>query len=119
MPVVDVVAPAKVSSPARTWASRRGYPALIGTPAQVEFAETIRQRLVEGLNRAIRAGQGPQRAQSAHDTREWLLEHTDAQWWIDNRNYKPSTVKQLRYAAVLEIYGSIFGVRKPLRRVIQ
>ncbi len=114
MPIVAVVAPANVSSSAsRTWAARRGYPTLTGNPSQIEFAETVRRRLVEGLNRAVRAGQGAIRTQKAQETREWLLSHTEAQWWIDNRNYQPSTIQQLRYKAVLEIYGSFFGTRRP------
>lgn len=101
-----------------TSSTRHGWPALDGTSSQLAWAEEIRERLVSGLNRNIRSGQGVARIQSMQSTREWLLSHTDANWWIENRNYKPTTVNRARYAEVLDIYGSMLGKRKPPVRAL-
>lgn len=94
----------------------RGRPQLTGSPSQIQWAEEIRERLINGLSRNIRAGQGIARAQAMQSTCEWLLGHTDARWWIDNRNYKPTTVNRVRYAEVIDIYGSLLGTKKPPMR---
>lgn len=94
--------------------SRRNLPSLVGTPRQIAWAEQIRTRLVQGLDRNIQSGQGLARTNGFLGTKEWLLSHTDASWWIDNRDKKPSTVNRTRYAEVISIYGSIFGARKDI-----
>lgn len=69
MPVAVVVpasaSPSGSTSRSRDWAARCGLPSLTGSPAQIASAEDIRHRLIEGLNRAVRAGQGVLRAGGA------------------------------------------------------
>lgn len=96
---------------------RAGWPQLTGTSSQIQWADEIRERLISGIGRNIRSGQGIARTQAMQSTREWLLSHTDARWWIENRNYKPSTVKRARYAEIISIYGSLLGSRGPRRQV--
>ncbi len=93
-------------------------PLLDGSPAQIRWAEDIRRRLLTGIDRNIRDAEYPARAQAFRSTREWLLAHTSAAWWIENRNYKPTTVTRVRNAEILDVYGAIFGTRKPVRRAL-
>ena len=99
-----------------SFAVRRGLPPLTGTPNQIAWAEQIRERLVRGLERQIRSGQGMARTAGFQSTRDWMLTHTEARWWIDNRDKKPTTVVRGRYAEITKIYGEMFGEKKPVRR---
>lgn len=110
MPVAAVV-PANGSS----FAARRGFPPLTGSPAQIQWAEKIRERLISGLDRQIRSGQGASRTTGFQSTKEWWLTHTEARWWIDNRDKKPTTAATARYAEIIDIYGSLLGKKKPVR----
>lgn len=103
--------PQSPKKPVKSFAVRRGLPTLTGSAAQIEWAEEIRQRLVSGLDRHIRAGQGA-RSYGFAQTKDWMLAHTEASWWIENRNYKPTTIQRGRYSELLEVYGSILGPAK-------
>lgn len=103
---------------ARERHSRVSFPTLTGSPSQVRWAAGIRRRIVCGIDRNIRSGQGFSRVQALQSTREWLLLHTDAGWWIENRDYKPTTIKKVQYAAILDVYGSLLGRKKPVARAL-
>lgn len=97
--------------PVSSFATRRGLPTLTGTAAQIKWAEEIRKRLVEGLDRHICAGHG-ERSRRFAQTKEWMLAHVEAAWWIENRGYKPTTVQRGQYSELLDVYGSIMGPAK-------
>lgn len=101
-----------------SFAVRRGLPPLSGSPSQIQWAEQIRERLIRGLERHISSGQGMARTAGFQSTRDWMLTHTEARWWIDHRDKKPTTVQRARFAEVTAIYGSIFGERKQPRRAM-
>lgn len=100
-----------------SFSDRRGLPPLAGSPAQIQWAEQIRERLIRGLERHIASGEGAVRTAGFQSTRDWMLTHTEARWWIDNRDKKPTTVNRARFAEVIEIYGSMFGERKRPQRL--
>jgi hypothetical protein len=100
-----------------SFAVRRGLPPLTGSPAQIQWAEQIRERLLRGLDRQISSGQGLGRTAGFQSTRDWMLTHTDARWWIDNRDKKPTTVQRGRFAEATAFYSSLFGERKRPQRV--
>jgi hypothetical protein len=92
-------------------AARHGFPPLTGSPAQIPWAEAVRQRLIAGLDRALREGRGnPERLAS---TRAFLLSQREAKWWIDHRALTPSQTPRLRHAPVLAALHAAF---QPLRR---
>lgn len=99
-----------------SFAVRRGLPALTGTPSQIQWAETIRERLIRGVERQIRSGQGYERTAARQRLREWIAAHTEARWWIDNRDKKPSTVVRARYAELIEVYRIAFSPLSPAPR---
>jgi hypothetical protein len=104
--------PLAAAARSSSFSDRRGLPPLTGSPAQIQWAEQIRERLVRGLERHIASGQGVARTSGFQSTRDWMLTHTEARWWIDNREKKPTTVQRSRFAEVTAFYGSLFGERK-------
>ena len=101
--------PAAALSSRSPFAERRGLPALTGSAAQIEWAETIREKLIRGIERQIRSGQSYRRTAATQRLREWVLEHADARWWIDNRDKKPSIVIRARYAELIDVYKLAFA----------
>ena len=95
-----------------------GLPPLTGSPAQIRWAEDIRKRLLASVDRYIREASNPVSLRDMEHTRAWLLAQTSAAWWIDNRNYKPTTVRQVRNREVLNLCELLLGPRKPVRRAI-
>jgi hypothetical protein len=97
---------------ARTFAARRGFPQLKGTPAQIDWAEQIRRRIMKNLDRQIRSGQGVQRTSNFQRTKEFMLTRTEAGWWIEQRHSAVTAVTKQRSSQVLEAYASLLRPAK-------
>lgn len=74
-------------------------------------------RLMKNLDSSIRAGQGIQRTAYFQETKNWMLEHVSAFWWIEQRNRRVGAVAVLRNRQALEAYAALLGPRKEKRRV--
>ncbi len=70
-----------------------GLPALVGTEKQIAWAETIRKEIIEAIETKVfgrmdqeKIKQRPDLYENYRKAFEMLKKHTDASWWIDNRN---------------------------------
>jgi hypothetical protein len=93
-------------------------PSLSGSAAQIRWAQDIRQKLLASVDRYIREASNPTSLRDMEQTRAWLVTQTSAAWWIDNRNYKPTTVRRVRNREVLSMCELLLGPRKPVRRAL-
>lgn len=70
-----------------------GLPPLEGTEKQIAWAETIRKQIIESVEKNIfgrmdseKIKEHPETYERFSKSFESLKRHTDASWWIDNRN---------------------------------
>ncbi|MGI5214937.1 hypothetical protein [Plantactinospora sp. CA-290183] len=78
-----------VNERAATVAAAAGWPPLTGSPRQVSWAETIRADQLAAAHAEISVHTSvpdPVRDEVAAVYAEILLRHTDASWWIDNKD---------------------------------
>jgi len=65
------------------------FPALLGTPKQIAWAESIRMEAYRKWMGAIRLADNSAGAQTALEAINYAIQHaTSASEWIDNRNNK-------------------------------
>lgn len=74
---------------AKKIAEEKGYLELIGTPKQVEWAETIRRTKLREAYDGLERGKNKE-AWNNLITR--LISQTEATWWIENRNISPADI---------------------------
>ena len=77
-------------------AKEQALPELTGSPKQIAWAETIRQKYIAAIDQKIEeikssklrrvAENRSEMLGEAQGFREWLLTHTDSRFWIDNRD---------------------------------
>lgn len=70
-----------------------GLPTLEGTEKQIAWAETIRKQILDALEKSVigrvdpeKVKDNPENFERFKKSVELLKRHTDASWWIDNRN---------------------------------
>lgn len=98
-------------------AARNNLPALTGTKAQVAWAEDLRVKMLDGIDRNIKNATFETRRRQFENTRDYLLTKTTAKWWIDNRNSfnKPTTVHIRKNIEVLKALANVFGTSANFR----
>lgn len=73
-----------------------GLPPLTGTEKQVGWAESIRQDVVQGLEREIaRYKRRNQYSPAVEAAKNQILAHTEASWFIDNRDRYDFVLREL------------------------
>lgn len=66
-------------------AVENGLPELEGSEKQILWALDIRKKYVEKANRIMELNTGKPSEEVAKKFCEWLIGHTEAHYWIDNR----------------------------------
>lgn len=75
-------------------AKSQELPELTGSPKQVAWAETIRQKRLQSIREAM----GDEATWEPHQKQfyDWVTGHTAASWWIDRRpDYYPSFLRRV------------------------